>query len=50
MDCFVDYNTNEDASILTRIFKGTVTMTEIINSWEYVINNGLITKNLKGNT
>ena len=47
MNYSVEYNTN-DINILIRTFKGPGTMDDIISSWEYVINNGLITKNHKG--
>ena len=44
----VEYKSEESDSILTRTFKGDVTMTNVISSWEYIINNRLITQAYKG--
>ena len=48
MNYTVEYTIDEDVNILTRTFEGVVTITDIIASWEYVINNGLISENYKG--
>ena len=48
MKCTVDYKSDEVVNILTRTFKGDVTMTDVISSWEYIINNRLITQTHKG--
>lgn len=48
MNYSVEYKSDEDDIILTKSFKGTVTMSDIISSWEHVINNKLITQNQRG--
>jgi len=44
----VEYKENEAGDILFRTFKGTVTMNDIISSWEDNINNRLISKDHLG--
>ncbi len=42
----IEYSSDED--ILIRTFKGTITMKDVISSWVYVIETGLISQYHKG--
>lgn len=48
MNCTIEYHENKKLRILIRIFKGTVTVTDIFDSWEYLIPNYLVNKNYLG--
>lgn len=41
----VDYKDNLDLRILTRIFRGEVTVDDTISSWQHVLDNDLVTEN-----
>ncbi len=48
MSCNIVYSEDTNLKILTRTFKGIVTMTDIISSWEHVINDIPISNFQKG--
>ena len=48
MNCSIEYKNKEDLTILTRIFKGIVNMTDVLASWNDVIKNRMLTQNHKG--
>lgn len=43
MSCNIEYSENKDLKILTRTFSGDVHMEDSIDSWNYLINNKIIT-------
>lgn len=48
MPCTINYKSNKDLNILTRTFEGIITMTEIIASYQYIIDHKLINQDFTG--